>query len=140
MAEQINIASGVLALSIFAFKSSDSLFQIVQSFQSSKRGAFELREELEALKEAIGSLQDLAFENEARLEVLRLPLLRCGNACIGFEQVITECTRHYHEPKTNFRDWGNLQYMGSDISGFKSMLASYKATFSIAVSDVNLYA
>lgn len=29
--------------------------------------------------------------------------------------------------------------MGSDISGFKNILAGYKATISIAIADVNLY-
>lgn len=139
MADPIGIASGALALATFAFKSSVSLFQAIQSFQNNKREIRELREELEALNKAVESLKQLASEDETRFEGLRLPLLRCGRACTDFEQVIADCTKHSREAKTSFRDWAKLQYMGSDIAGFKNMLAGYKATISIAVADVNLY-
>lgn len=139
MVEPIGIASGALALATFALNSSVSLYQTVQSFQNNRREIRELREELEALRKVTKSLQELASEDEVRFEALRLPLLRCGKACTDFDQVIANCTKHSRESKTSFRDWVKLQYMGSDIAGFKNMLAGYKATINIAIADVNLY-
>jgi sensor histidine kinase regulating citrate/malate metabolism len=138
MGEPIGIASGVLALSIFAFKSSVSLYQSVKSFQSNKREIRELTEELEALSNVMQSLQQLAFNHEDQFKTLCLPLLGCGQACRDFEGVIANCTKHSSESKTSFRDWAKLQYLGSDIASFKNMLAGYKATISIAIGDINL--
>ncbi|KAF2494973.1 hypothetical protein BU16DRAFT_590256 [Lophium mytilinum] len=138
MAEPIGIASGALTLATFAFNSSVSLYQIVKSFQNSKRDIRELKEELEALSNAIQSLQELASKDEVQFEPLRLPLLRCGETCKGFGEVIENCTTNSSKPKTSFRDWAKLQYMGKDIAGFKNVLAGYKSTILIAIGDVNL--
>jgi hypothetical protein len=138
MAEPIGIASGALALAIFAFKSSVSLYQIVKSFQSNNRAIRELKEELKALSNVIQSLQQLA-SSEVQFEALCLPLLCCGKACNDFKEVIANCTTHSTESKTSFRDWAKLQYRGNDIAGFKNILAGYKSTISIAIGDVNLY-
>lgn len=40
--------------------------------------------------------------------------------------------------RTNFRDWARLKYIGVDIDGFRRLLAGYKATINIALTDVNL--
>ncbi|KAF2802726.1 uncharacterized protein BDZ99DRAFT_468700 [Mytilinidion resinicola] len=138
MAEPIGVASGALSPATFAFNSSISLYQMVKSFQSSKRDIRELQEELEALKIAIQSLQGLASKDEVQFEPLRLPLHRCGKTCEEFEKVIANCTKNSSNPKTSFRDWAKLQYMGKDIAGSKNMLAGYKSTIIIAIGDVNL--
>jgi hypothetical protein len=139
MAEPIGIASGVLALSVFAFNSSVSLYQFVKSFQSNKREIRELKEELDSLRDVIGSLRQLASNDDDQFKILCLPLLRCGQACKDFEEVIANCTKHSGGSRTSFRDWTKLQYLGSDIAGFKNMLGGYKATISIAIGDINLY-
>ena len=139
MGDPLSIASGVLALSAFAFKSSVSLYQSVKSFQSNKKEIRELKGELESLSNIMQSLQQLASKDEDQFKTLSLPLLRCGQACKDFEEVIANCTKHSSESKTSFRDWAKLQYLGSDIVGFKDMLAGYKATISIAIGDINLY-
>jgi cell division protein FtsB len=139
MAEPISIASGILALSIFAFNSSVSLYQSVKSFQSNKREIRELKEELESLRDVIDSLRQLASKDDDQFKILCLPLLRCGQACKDFEEVIANCTKHSSGSRTSFRDWTKLQYVGSDITGFKNLLTGYKATISIAIGDINLY-
>jgi hypothetical protein len=139
MGDPLSIASGVLALSVFAFKSSVSLYQSVENFQSNKKEIRELKGELETLKNVIQSLQKFASKDEDQFKTLCLPLLRCGQACNDFEKVIADCTKHSSEPRTSFRDWAKLQYLGSDIVGFKNMLAGYKATIGIAIGDINLY-
>jgi hypothetical protein len=139
MAEPIGIASGLLALTTFAFTSSVSLYQAIESFRSNQRTVRELKEELGALKGVLQSLQEAADNNNTHLEALKPPLLCCGNACKDFEALIIKCTKHSGGSRTSFRDWAKLQYMGNDITGFKNMLAGYKSTISIALGDANLY-
>jgi hypothetical protein len=139
MAEPIGIASGVLALASFAFQSSVSLYQLIGSFQSTKRSIRELRQELEALDGVLRSLQQAMVNSIVDVPALKLPLLRCGQACREFETLIVRCTAHSGGSRTSFRDWAKLTYMGDDIMGFKNMLAGYKATISIALGDANLY-
>jgi hypothetical protein len=138
MADPLSTASGVLALTLFAFNSSTVLYQLVDSFRSNQRTVRELREELEALSDVLQSLQETAAGTDADLAVLKLPLLRCGKACKDFEAVIVRCTAHSSGPRTSFRDWAKLKYMGDDIAGFKNMLAGYKSTISIALGDANM--
>jgi hypothetical protein len=139
MAEAIGIASGLLALSVFAFQSSISLYQVVDSFQSSKKVIRDLKDELEALNGVLRSLQQAAADDTEHLSTLNLPLFRCGKACEDFEEVIIKCTAHSGGSRTSFRDWAKLKYMGSDIVGFKDMLAGYKSTINIALAEANLY-
>jgi hypothetical protein len=138
MADPISTASGILTLVVFAFKSSKLLYDAVSSFQSNQRTVRELREELEALDGVLESLQDTATKTDADLTTLELPLLRCGKACKDFEAVITKCTARSGGPRTSFRDWAKLKYMGDDMAGFKNMLAGYKSTIIIALGNTNM--
>ena len=139
MAEAIGLASGLLALTVFAFQSSISLRKVVDSFQSNKKIIRELKEELEALSGVLQSLEQAAADNSEDLSSLNLPLLRCGKACKDFEEVIVKCTAHSGGSRTSFRDWAKLKYIGDDIAGFKDMLAGYKSTINIAFAGANLY-
>lgn len=123
----------------FAFQSSKVLYELVVSFQSNKKQVRELKEELEALDAVLESLQQTATSTEnAHLAALKLPLLRCGNACAEFQAAIAKCSAHSGGPRTSFRDWAKLTYMGDDITGFKNVLAGYKATILIALGDANM--
>jgi len=137
MADPISIASGLVALAAFALRSSRSLFQTIESFRSNHRTIRELKEELEALDSVLQPLGTTANKHDG-LAGLDLPLLRCGNACKDFEAVVVKCTAHSGKPRTSFRDWAKLKYMGDDIVGFKNMLAGYKSTISIALGDATL--
>jgi hypothetical protein len=138
MADPLSTASGLLTLVVFAFQSSQLLYQAVASFQSNHRIVRELREELEALNGVLESLRETATNADADFTSLKLPLLRCGKACNDFEAVIVKCTAHSGGPRTSFRDWAKLRYMGDDIVGFKNMLAGYKSTIIIALGDANM--
>src|SRR5262249_16866972 len=115
-----------------------SLYQAVKSFQNNQRTIRELKEELEALDGALRSLCDTVADGKTDLSALKLPLLRCGNACSEFEAVISSCTGHSASSRRSFRDWAKLKYIGSDIVWFKNMLAGYKSTISIALGDANV--
>lgn len=136
--DPISLSSGLLTLVVFAFQSSKVLYDIVDSFQSNKKTVRGLKEELEALNEALQSLQELLTRTDVDLSALKKPLLRCGKACKDFEAVILKCTANSKGDRTSFRDWARLQYMGSDIDGFRDMLAGYKSTIIIALGDANM--
>ena len=138
MAEVIGLASGLLTLVTFGLKSSASLYQAINDFKSHQRNVRELRDEIEALRQVLASLQQAILDNKADFDPLKLPLLRCGTACKDFEMVIVKATERSHGPRTSFRDWAKLRYMGDDINGFKITLESYKSTIMIALCDANL--
>lgn len=138
MADPISLASGLLTLTAFAFQSSKSLYQSVESFQKCPRSIRDLKEELEALDGVLRSLHEIASNGNIDLTGLKLPLLRCGNACRDLETLVIKCTTHSSGSKTSVRDWAKLQYMGKDIVGFQMMLADYKSTISIALADANV--
>ncbi|KAI3326534.1 hypothetical protein HD806DRAFT_487509 [Xylariaceae sp. AK1471] len=138
-AETIGLASGLLALSTFAFQSSITLYKTVQSFQFHPKYVRELNEELEALNGVLCSLSDtITASIDVDLSALKLPLLSCGRACNEFEQLIIKCSSRSGGSRTSFRDWAKVQYMGDNIDGFKRMLAGYKSTINIALTDANL--
>lgn len=87
---------------------------------------------LNSFTEAIGAPTDV------ELSALRLPLLRCGNACTEFEEEVLKCLSRSGGNLTNFQDWANLRYMGDDIYGFRQLLDRYKSTINIARIDANL--
>jgi Fungal N-terminal domain of STAND proteins len=139
MAEAIGLASGLLTLATFAFQSSAALIKTVQSFQFHPKRVRDLKEELEALSAVLSSLADIVdATTDVDFSALDLPLLRCGNACKEFEQEIIKCSSRSTGSRTSFRDWAKLRYMGDDIDGFRQLLAGYKSTIVIALTDANL--
>jgi hypothetical protein len=136
--EPISAASSVLTLVVFAFQSSQALYQVVDSFRNNQRTVRELKEELGALGGVLQSLEQTATSPNINFASLKLPLLRCGKACSDFEAVIVKCTLHSGGSRTSFRDWAKLTYLGKNIDGFKNMIGSYKSTISIALGDANL--
>jgi hypothetical protein len=139
MAEPISLASGLLTLTAFAFQSSITLYNTIQSFKSHSSRVRDLGNELKDLGGVLSSLSDtVSATNGVDLSSLELPLLRCGNACKEFEQELLKCSSRSTGGRTSFRDWAKLTYMGENIDGFKRLLAGYKATITIALNDANL--
>jgi Fungal N-terminal domain of STAND proteins len=139
MVEPIGLASGLLALATFAFQSSITLYKTVESFQIHPKRVRDLKDELEALSGVLGSLTEtVSATTDVDLSALDLPLLRCGNSCKEFEQEIMKCSSRSGGGQTSFRDWAKLRYMGDDIDGFRQLLAGYKSTIIIALTDANL--
>jgi hypothetical protein len=139
MADPISLASGLLTLAGFAFQASITLYQTVQSFQFHPKQIRDLKDELEALTGILSSLTEtVGATTDVDLSALDLPLLRCGNACKDFEQEIIKCSSRSGGSRTSFRDWAKLRYMGDNIDGFRQLLAGYKSTINIALTDANL--
>jgi len=138
MAEAIGLASGLVALATFAFESGITLVKIVRSFQVHPKRVRDLIEELEALVTVLGSLTEtVSGTTDVDLSALNLPLLQCGKACKEFGEEITKCSSR-SGGRTSFRDWAKLRYMGDDMDGFAQLVAGYKSTIIIALTDANL--
>lgn len=139
MAETIGLASGVLTLAVFAFKSSITLSDAIQSYSSHPQRVRDTIAELEALSAVLQSLTETVRSiSEGDLAQLKLPLLRCGTACDEFRQEIGKCSARSGADRASFRDWAKLQYMGDNIDAFRQQLAGYKATITIAITDLSL--
>lgn len=139
MAEPIGLASGLLALTKFAFQCSVSLYETFKSFHSRQKRVRDLLEELEALSAVLASLADLVQNNShINISSLELPLFRCGNACQEFQEFLLKYSSRSGGSRTSFRDWASLRYMGDDIDGFRNQLAAYKVTVNIALTDITL--
>lgn len=138
MAEAIGVASGLLALSLFALKSTTTLYNTISSFQSHNSRVKDLQLELEALTSVLGPLSDTIGTTDTDLTSLDLPLRRCGIACHDFEEELLRCTARSNGVRTSFRDWAKLRYMDEDIDGFKRLIAGYKLTVNIALTHATL--
>ncbi|KAH8799707.1 hypothetical protein F5884DRAFT_114522 [Xylogone sp. PMI_703] len=139
MADPIGIASGLLALATFAFQSSTTLYQTIQSYRFHPRNIRDLQEELEALSGVLSSLTEtINNTTDVDLSALDLPLRRCGNACKEFQDEILKCSSRSGGNRTSFRDWAKLRYMGDNVDSFRQLLSGYKTTISIALADANL--
>ena len=139
MAEPISLASGLLTLAAFAFQSSVTLYETVNSFQSHQQRVRDLVDEVGALGGVLNALTEMVnATSDVDFSALNIPLLRCGNACKDFQKEILKCSSRSGGSSTSFRDWAKLRYMGEDIDGFRRLLAGYKLTISIALTDANL--
>lgn len=139
MAEPASVASGLLALATIAFQASIALYKTIQSFQVQPKRVRDLKEELEALSGVLSSLTEtVGATTDVDLSALELPLRQCGKACEEFEKEITKCSSRSGGSRTSFRDWAKLSYMGDNIDAFKQLLAGYKSTIIIALTDANL--
>jgi hypothetical protein len=138
MADPLSISASLVGLVGFALQASKSLYQVIESFKSSKRTVRELREEIESLSGVLETLSQMAIDYDAQLMSLKLPLLRCGKTCAEFEAVVSRCVGHSDKQRTSFRDWAKLQYRGGGIADFKTTLAGYKSTINIAIGGATL--
>jgi hypothetical protein len=140
MGEAIGLASGLLALSTFALQSSITLYETIKSFQSHQQRIHDLLEEIDALGGVLASLTEtIDGTSGVDFSTLKTPLLRCGHVCKDFEKEILRCSSRSGGSRTSFRDWAKLRYMGDDIDGFRRLLAGYKLTICVALTDANLY-
>lgn len=140
MAEPIGIASGVLAFASAAFQASIALSNTIKSFKHHNTRVQDLTNEVEALSAILASLNEtLSGAADLDLSSLDLPLKCCGNACSEFQDELLRCSSRSSEGRISIRDWAKLRYMGDDIDGFRRLLAGYKLTITIALTDASLY-
>lgn len=139
MADGLSVASSVIALVAFAFKSSTVLYTTIRDFQSQDKNARALKTELTDLRGVLESLAETVDNNrDINFDTLKLPLLRCGKTCEEYGDLIARCTKHSSPSRPSLRDWLSQQYLKGDITDFREMLAGYKSTINIALANANL--
>jgi len=140
MAETVGLASGILTLSVFAFKSSSKLHRTIQELGGQPRQIRDILTELTALNLVLRELTETGdISLGVDLSALKLTLEQCKRAC---DEVATElqpyCTRS-DQDKARFRDWVKLKWSSGDgMEGFRQQLIGYKSTIVVALSFANL--
>ncbi|KAL3469208.1 hypothetical protein BJX99DRAFT_265401 [Aspergillus californicus] len=143
--EPFKVATRLLPLVTIAFECSVSLYKTINSFRSRQRLVRDLLSELEDLSSVLARLGDrVKSHSDIDLSSLDLPLLRCGNICTEFQQLVLQFASRLNSSPLNssradLRGWISLRYMGDDISTFGNVLAGYKTTFNIALTKADLY-
>lgn len=141
MAEAVGLASGVLTLSVFAFKSGTKLYNTIKTFDSLPYQVRELLTELVSLTAVLKKLSEVgSLDLEVDLSALTSTLQQCTRSCNGVEtELLTYCSRSGID-RASFRDWLKLKCSGGGgIEGFRQQLIGYKATITVALSFANLY-
>ncbi|KAH8690226.1 hypothetical protein BGW36DRAFT_433178 [Talaromyces proteolyticus] len=142
MADPISLTAGLLSLITFAFGACQSLFQAVEGFQNQPKDIFQLKSQLQSLKEVLSKLLTLSTDpnadNDTDLAGLKPPLLGCGEACKDLETLIKKCIKHSTEAKPSVRDWARLKVHGDRIKSVQTALSMYKATIGLAVGAATL--
>ncbi|KAL4942535.1 hypothetical protein BDV06DRAFT_161609 [Aspergillus oleicola] len=139
MAEAKGLKSGLSALATFACRSTVALYESIRRFSLYPKQVRDLLEELAALNAEVSSLAELIqAKTDVDLSGLSLPLLQCGNACREFQQETLRCLSQSSDSRSKVRSWTRLRYMGDNIDGFRRLLADYRMTFGIALTDANL--
>ena len=140
MAEAVGLASSLLALTIFAYDTSKSLYEAVSSFKSQRKTIKDVEDDLLSLVTVLGSIREQAqcAQEVEILEPLRQPLNCCATVCGEMREMLDACTTHSKEGRDSVRDWLKMQYRGKSFEDMKQRLASYKSTLSIAFESINM--
>ncbi|KAK5215126.1 hypothetical protein LTR96_011229 [Exophiala xenobiotica] len=127
-------AASVLALAIFAYDTSKSLYEAVSSFKSQRKAIQDLQADLGALVTVLDLIgQQIRGSNEEhKFEPLRQPIRCCTSTCEDMQEMLNTCTRHTKDDHDSMRDWLKMQFHGKNFADMKQRLASYKSTLSIA--------
>jgi hypothetical protein len=138
VAGPIGLESSLTELTTRAFQSTIKLYRVVQGFQNRPKPVRDLEEELEALCTAQEALAEtVRATDDVDFSTLKLLLLRCSEACEEFRKEITKWSSRVRD-RQSFRDRTKLRYMGNDMDDFRQLLAAYKSTIIIALTDANL--
>lgn len=139
MADSLSLASSTLALVTSAFQHTIALQKTFKSFHVHTTQVRNLVEELESLGYILQSLtESINITTEINFSAVKLPLLRCSNACKEFEDVIRGISSSSSGSQLSIRDWAKVKYMGKDLDGFRQLLSEYKSTLNLGLASANL--
>ena len=136
--DPISITVSVLSLVHFCVKSSALLHEAIDGFNSSKRDVQQLKADIGDLNIVLQALAKNIQESTENFEMLRLILQQCTRACEDFHKAVLEALGKPENRFQGIKAWARLQYRGNDIDSFRKLIASYKATMTIALADSNL--
>lgn len=137
---EVGVASAVLSLSIFAFKTSKSLYEAISSFKSQRKTILDVQVDLKSLVDILGKITEQAQRPQEveKLEPLRDPLKCCTVTCQEMSKMLEEATRHSKDGSDCVRVWLSMRYHEKSFEDIKNRLASYKSTLGIAFQLVDM--
>jgi Fungal N-terminal domain of STAND proteins len=137
----IGEASSILALTMFAFESSKSLYEAVSNFKSQRKTVQDVQTDLGSFITVLDLIrqQTQGSKDDDKFEPLRHPLQCCQAICQEMQKTLNICTRHTKDGRDSVRDWLNMQYREKSFADMKQRLTSYKSTLSIAFASINMY-
>jgi len=140
MAEAIGLASGLLTIATFAFQTTTSLYEAIQSLKSQRKTVLDLKEDIGSLKAVLSSLSEQLNGDEAnnRFEPIRNPLYNCTTTYQELGKMLAACTSHSENGKDSVRDWLKMRYREKTLADVQKRLGDYKPTLIVALNSVNL--
>ena len=134
MAEAVGLASGLLTLTVSAYKTSKSLYEAVSSFKSQRKTIKDIQADLNSLVTVLGKINEQiqSSQDVESLESLRQPVSCCDLTCNEMHKMLDACTTHAKDGRDSVRDWLSMRYHEKSFEDMKQRLASYKSTPSIA--------
>jgi len=133
-------ASALIALIVFAYDASKSLYEAVSSFKSQRQTIKDVLADLDSLVTVLTTIREQAQRSQKveSLEPLRKPLECCATTCKEMRETIDVCTSHSKDGQASVRDWLKMQYREKSFEDMKKRLASYKSTLVIAFQSMNM--
>ena len=140
MATGIGEASALLALIVFAYDTSKSLYEEVSSFKSQRKTIKDVLADLDSLNTVLETIRGQAqqLQKVEILEPLRGPLKCCTATCQEMRETLDICITHSKESRNSIRDWLNIRYKEKTFEDVKKRLTSYKSTLTIAFESINM--
>lgn len=137
--EAVGAAASILALAVFAYDTSKTLYETVASFKSHRKTVKEVQADLGSLTAVLDSIRGQIQQSTdtTRFEPLRKPLSCCATVCHEMQEMLRMCTAHSRPDHDSVRDWLSMQYREKSFEDVKKRLASYKSTLCIAFALVN---
>lgn len=129
----------ILTLATLCVQATTSLYKTINGINSRKEDVRSLKTEVEDLNVVLQALEKNLEEGTEHFEILRLILQHCRQACVRFEEAVLVALKDAGGPFQDIKIWTKLQFLGSNISDFRKLIGSYKATLTIALADSNLY-
>jgi hypothetical protein len=147
MAEVFGLVASVITVADLAYKSTISLYQVIDGFRTASQTLSELYTDLSDVRQLLlGLTSTLKGLDEKRLtgglgrclQNLEPSIDAYHRVCIDFEKKVTQITSHSTGGHLSFRDNIRIQFEEKGILAFVSRLASHKATISIVLGLLNL--
>ncbi|KAL8696017.1 MAG: hypothetical protein Q9201_007864 [Fulgogasparrea decipioides] len=138
MAEVIGLASGLLTLTVAAYKTSKSLYETVSSLQSQRKTIKDIQADLNSLVTVLEKVHEhiQSSHNIKRLEPLRQPVDCCMTTYQEMHEMLDACIIHGTDSRNSVRDWLGMRCHEKSFEDLKQRLFSYKSTLSIAFDSI----
>ncbi|KAH7371725.1 hypothetical protein BKA66DRAFT_551508 [Pyrenochaeta sp. MPI-SDFR-AT-0127] len=136
--DPFSIVVGTLTLVQVCLKSSDLLYDAINSIRTDHQEVKHLLNEIKSLVEVLKALERNVKEDTDTYGSLDFVLEQCTHTCDNLNKAVAKAFGDSKQQFEGIKVWIRLKRHENDIEGFKKLIDSYKATLTIAVVDANL--